>query len=285
MRYNKRILHYFFNKKNFIGSIKNTKDVGVGEVGALACGDILKIFLRIVNDYIIDVKVMIFGCVTAFAASTYLAEVLINKSIYDALKIKNQDIVNALNLPAIKIHCSVLAQEALQKAIVDYLSKNKRQPINNLKCVGDGYFERKKLDGLFLDDEKNNINKFVISNFCATCILMSDININFTSFAFYKLKKFFNDNSGSFLFLYVEKFGCGFKYKYKVLKKNCIQSDYCMIDCIDFCIVFINNQYNYLYGIHIDFIEKNLSSYLIFRKDKNVMYCNCGITFNIKNII
>ena len=111
MRYNKKILKYFHGKKKFIGKFNDDKNVGIGEVGALACGDILKLFIKVEDNKIIDVKVMVFGCLSAFASSTYLAEMLIGKDIYSAFKIRNSDISDALGLPPIKIHCSVLAQK------------------------------------------------------------------------------------------------------------------------------------------------------------------------------
>ena len=281
MRYNRKILHYFSGKGKFIGTFENTKETGIGEVGALACGDILKLSLKIQHDLITDVKVMVFGCVSAFAASTYLAEILIGTNIHDALKIENQKIVEFLGLPPIKIHCSVLAKEALHKAINNYLIKNNRLHVSQCAHVSEGYFERKEND--ILINSQNKVGFEIIEDKCFTenKIHESQAQITFTDIAFNKIKHFFKDKKNSSLLLHVVREGCGFLYKYKIINDCDTGSQHCSVNYEVFKIVFFKNQYEYLQNTNIDFIDKDMDSCIVFRKNKNASYCNCGVTFNI----
>ncbi len=124
MAYSKKVLDHFNNPRN-IGSLdKNSTDVGTGIVGAPECGDVMKLQVKINDQGIIeDAKFKTFGCGSAIASSSLATEWIKGKSIEDALKIKNTDIVNELALPPIKIHCSVLAEDAIKSAVSDYLKK------------------------------------------------------------------------------------------------------------------------------------------------------------------
>ena len=98
---------------------------GVGEVGNAKCGDIMKIYLKIENDIIVDVKFETFGCGSAIASSSMATEMIKGKSVSDALELTNKAVVEALDgLPPAKVHCSVLAEEAVKKALKDYYDKN-----------------------------------------------------------------------------------------------------------------------------------------------------------------
>jgi len=122
--YSKEVLKRFKNPKN-AGEIKNA-DV-VAEVGNLKCGDIIKVFLKVEKDKIKEVKFQTYGCVSAIAASDMLCDLAKGKTIEQAQKIKFKDILNKLQgLPPIKYHCSVMAVEALQKAITEYLKNIKK---------------------------------------------------------------------------------------------------------------------------------------------------------------
>ena len=97
----------------------------IGEVGNAKCGDIMKIYLKIENDIIVDVKFETFGCGSAIASSSMATEMIKGKSINDAMELTNQAVTEALDgLPAVKIHCSVLAEEAIKNALKDYYEKN-----------------------------------------------------------------------------------------------------------------------------------------------------------------
>ena len=120
--YSAKVMDHFANPRN-VGEIENAD--GVGEVGNPKCGDIMKMFLKIDNNVITDVKFKTFGCGAAIATSSIATEMIKGKTIDEALKITNKDVVDALGgLPAYKLHCSVLAEEAFKSAIKDYYDRN-----------------------------------------------------------------------------------------------------------------------------------------------------------------
>lgn len=122
--YSKKVMQHFLKPINQ-GEIK--KADAVGEVGNIRCGDVLKIFLKIKNNKIIDAKFKTMGCAAAIAASDALCELIKGKTIEEALMITHQDIIDYLGgLPSIKIHCSVLGRDALQEAIKNYKKKIKK---------------------------------------------------------------------------------------------------------------------------------------------------------------
>ena len=119
--YNERVMQEFAEPKN-VGFIENAD--GVGKVGNASCGDIMEISLKIDNDVITDAKFRTFGCAAAIASSSVATQMVIGKTLDEALEIKNKDVVETLQvLPPQKIHCSVLAEEAIKKAVEDYRGK------------------------------------------------------------------------------------------------------------------------------------------------------------------
>lgn len=120
--YSEKVMDHFMNPRN-VGVIDNAS--GVGEVGNAKCGDIMKIYLKIENDIIEDVKFETFGCGSAIASSSMATEMIMGKSIHEALELTNKAVAEALDgLPAHKMHCSVLAEEAIKNALKDYFDKN-----------------------------------------------------------------------------------------------------------------------------------------------------------------
>ena len=120
--YSEVVMDHFMNPRN-VGVIENAD--GIGEVGNAKCGDIMKIYLKIENDIIVDVKFETFGCGSAIASSSMATEMIKGKHIDEAAKLSNKAVVQALEgLPAPKIHCSVLAEEAIKSALRDYFEKN-----------------------------------------------------------------------------------------------------------------------------------------------------------------
>lgn len=120
--YTETVMDHFKNPRN-VGAIENAD--GIGEVGNAKCGDIMKIYLKIEDNIITDVKFETFGCGSAIASSSISTEMIKGKSVEDALKLTNKEVVDALGgLPAHKLHCSVLAEEAIKSAIKDYYDKN-----------------------------------------------------------------------------------------------------------------------------------------------------------------
>lgn len=120
--YNQTVMEHFMNPRN-MGDIKEAD--GVGEVGAAACGDIMKISLKIKDGKIEDARFKTFGCGSAIASSSMATELIKGRTIDEAMNFSNQEVVDALGgLPPVKIHCSVLAEEALKAALEDYLKKH-----------------------------------------------------------------------------------------------------------------------------------------------------------------
>jgi nitrogen fixation protein NifU and related proteins len=120
MTYSPKVVDHFENPRN-VGSFgKEERDVGTGIVGAPECGDVMKLQLKIVNDRIVDAKFKTFGCGSAIASSSYVTELVKGKTLDEAREIKNTEIVEELALPPVKIHCSVLAEDAIKAAIEDY---------------------------------------------------------------------------------------------------------------------------------------------------------------------
>ena len=120
--YSDKVMDHLMHPRN-VGVIEDAD--GIGEVGNAKCGDIMKIYLKIENDIIVDVKFETFGCGSAIASSSMATEMIKGKSINDAMELTNQAVTEALDgLPAVKIHCSVLAEEAIKKALQDYFEKN-----------------------------------------------------------------------------------------------------------------------------------------------------------------
>ena len=122
MLYSEKVMDHFLHPRN-VGEIENAD--GVGEVGNAKCGDIMKVYLKIDNGIITDVKFNTFGCVSAIATSYMATEMIKGKKVEEALTLSNKAVVEALDgLPTHKIHCSVLAEEAVKAAIEDYYKKN-----------------------------------------------------------------------------------------------------------------------------------------------------------------
>ena len=132
--YSEKVMDHFRNPRN-VGVIEDAD--GVGEVGNAKCGDIMKIYLKIENDVIVDVKFETFGCGSAIASSSMATEMIKGKPISEALQLTNKAVTEALDgLPAPKIHCSVLAEEAVKSAIADYYNKIGREIDFDCGCGG-----------------------------------------------------------------------------------------------------------------------------------------------------
>ena len=120
--YSEKVMDHFHNPRN-VGVIEDAD--GVGEVGNAKCGDIMKIYLKIENGIVEDVKFETFGCASAVASSSMATELIKGKPVSEALKLTNQAVAEALDgLPAYKMHCSVLAEEAIRNALEDYYKKH-----------------------------------------------------------------------------------------------------------------------------------------------------------------
>lgn len=140
MQYSEKVMDHFLNPRN-VGQIENAS--GVGEVGNAKCGDIMKIFLDIEDEIIKDVKFQTFGCGSAIASSSMATEMVKGKTIHEALELTNKAVAEALDgLPPVKMHCSVLAEQAIKAALIDYAQKH------NIHIA--------ELDGVVIDDDHDH---------------------------------------------------------------------------------------------------------------------------------
>ena len=141
MQYSEKVMDHFMNPRN-VGQIEEAS--GVGEVGNAKCGDIMRIYLDIDENQIIqDVKFMTFGCGSAIASSSMATEMVKGKSIHEALEVTNKAVAESLDgLPPVKMHCSVLAEQAIKAALIDYAKKH------NIHIP--------ELDGVVIDDDHDH---------------------------------------------------------------------------------------------------------------------------------
>ncbi len=124
MAYSDKVIDHYNEPRNVGSFDKNDDAVGTGLVGAPECGDVMKLQIKVENDQIVDAKFKTFGCGSAIASSSLATEWVKGKSIDEAMTIQNTEIVEELSLPPVKIHCSVLAEDAIKAAISDYKSRN-----------------------------------------------------------------------------------------------------------------------------------------------------------------
>jgi nitrogen fixation NifU-like protein len=123
MAYSDKVLNHYSNPKN-VGTLDKSKsNVGTGLVGAPECGDVMRLQIEVENNIIVDAKFKTFGCGSAIASSSLATEWLKGKTLDEAVTIDNMDLVEELNLPPVKIHCSILAEDAIKSAINDYRKK------------------------------------------------------------------------------------------------------------------------------------------------------------------
>ncbi|MGX4598890.1 Fe-S cluster assembly scaffold protein NifU [Faecalimicrobium sp. JNUCC 81] len=138
--YSDKVMDHFMSPRN-VGEIENAS--GIGEVGNAKCGDIMRIYLDIENEIIKDVKFKTFGCGSAIASSSMATEMVKGKTIHEALDVTNKAVAEALDgLPPVKMHCSVLAEQAIKAALIDYAKKN------NIHIP--------ELDGVVIDDDHDH---------------------------------------------------------------------------------------------------------------------------------
>ena len=123
MAYGEKVLDHYENPRNVGVFDKDEEGIGTGMVGAPACGDVMRLQIKVEDDIITDAKFKTYGCGSAIASSSLLTEMVKGMSLNEASEIKNMDIVEELALPPVKVHCSVLAEDCIKSAIADYHSK------------------------------------------------------------------------------------------------------------------------------------------------------------------
>ncbi len=124
MAYSEKVIDHYNDPRNVGSFVKEEDSVGTGLVGAPECGDVMKLQIKVENEKIVDAKFKTFGCGSAIASSSLATEWVKGKSVDEAMQIQNTEIVEELSLPPVKIHCSVLAEDAIKAAISDYKNRN-----------------------------------------------------------------------------------------------------------------------------------------------------------------
>jgi nitrogen fixation NifU-like protein len=136
MAYSHEVLDHFENPRNVGSFSKEEEHVGTGMVGAPACGDVMKLQIRVSEGRIVDVKSKTFGCGSAIASSSFLTELVKGMTLDEAANVKNTRIAQELSLPPVKIHCSILAEDAIKAAIADYQKKYASVPAQDAPVTG-----------------------------------------------------------------------------------------------------------------------------------------------------
>ena len=127
MAYSDKVVDHFNNPRNMGSFKKDEEGVGTGMVGAPECGDVMKLQIKVEGERIVDARFKTFGCGSAIASSSLATEMMKGRTLDEALGIKNSDIVEELSLPPVKIHCSVLAEDAIKAAVADYKARKAQQ--------------------------------------------------------------------------------------------------------------------------------------------------------------
>ncbi len=140
MEYSEKVMEHFSHPHN-VGKLDDAN--GIGEIGNAKCGDIMKMYLKIENDIIVDVKFNTYGCASAIATSSMATDMIKGKPVSEALKLTNKAVVEALDgLPAVKIHCSVLAEQAIKAALADYYRRQGIDPEPIVGKIDDEHYEQ-----------------------------------------------------------------------------------------------------------------------------------------------
>ena len=256
-KYNDDILNYY-NDNTHTGSFdKNEENMGTGMVGSPSCGDVMKLQIKIdpKTDCIVDAKILVFGCGSAKASRSYVAKQLIGKTIQEAKKIKNTDIAEALGLPRLKLHCSVLAEDAIKEAIKDYQQKQKTtEPKKNKQTKA---------------KDNNKKNGFSVE--------ITDEALNFTVD---NLKK--TDKNTIGIRLAIEEGHCGLMYKVHYTLQDEDISNYLCFEKNGLKIFAEKKTSDILNGTIISYKEENLKRGLIFKNPKETGRCSCGVNFFTK---
>ena len=265
-KYNDDILNYY-NDDTHVGSLDDyDKNVGTGFVGSPSCGDVMKLQIKVSRDekngmeIITDAKFLVFGCGSAKASSSYVAKQLIGKTVQEAMQIKNTDIANSLQLPKIKLHCSVLAEGAIRRAIDNYRAKNSRS--------NGAIHDALKAENLQTQDKQ---------------IMMQTVNVEITKDAVLFIQRTLSkiDKPIIGIRLCLETGNCGLMYKvrYVVRGDNLDSLSQICIDGIN--IFFKNDEAEILNGTKIDYKEEGLKRGLIFINKHETGRCSCGQNFFI----
>jgi nitrogen fixation NifU-like protein len=261
MAYKAKVLDHYNNPRNVGAFDKNSEDVGTGMVGAPACGDVMKLQIKVKDGVIEDAKFKTFGCASAIASSSLATEWLKGKSLDEAMKIKNRDIANELELPPVKFHCSVLAEDAIKTAIADYKSKNAENDNNSSTQKISIIIDHQDNYGISITDNALNKIAEVLSND------MKKIAIRF-------IAKDGGCSGKKYAIELDENLESNHKnlgWKIQINKNGDFVIKHILIDC---------DSLDLLQGSEIDHEKNELGERFIFKNPNATSYCGCGKSFS-----
>lgn len=280
MKYNEKIQE-FYNSDQNIGSFdENDLSIGTGLVGAPACGDVMKLQLKIEKNKIIDAKVLVFGCGSAKASSSYATQEIIGKTLEEALQIKDEDIAKYLGLPSIKYHCSVLAETAIKRAVDDYRKKNNQniqikeelEKKESKKCESENEKDLK-----LKDKQEKEENKKVEND--------NDFSISISKDAEKHIDKILSKLNKPIIGIRVdlEESSCGLSYKLKYVETPTqIKSNDIIQKTENGLCIFVNNSIaKIINNTTMDYKEEGLKAGIIFNNPNEVGKCGCGSNFKV----
>jgi nitrogen fixation NifU-like protein len=254
MRYNE-IINQYYDKSSHIGSFDfEDLTIGTGLVGAPACGDVMKLQIKVENNIIVDAKILVFGCGSAKASSSFAVEMLIGKNLDQASTITNEDIAEKLGLPKIKMHCSVLAAGAIKRAIEDYKNKNNANNSSN-------------------SSNNNNDTK--------TESVFFNISDSASAFIAKVLSKVKEETKG--IRLTLEEGSCGLSYKIRYVKKDTDTSTDILFEKGSLKIFVSKDISSIVNGTTMDYKQDGLNSGIVFTNPNEVGRCGCGINFRLED--
>ena len=263
MAYKEKVLDHYNNPRNVGSMDKSLKNIGTGMVGAPSCGDVMKLQIEVENGIIKDAKFKAFGCASAIASSSLATEWLKNKTIDQALTIKNRDIALELDLPPVKYHCSVLAEDAIKTAIADYQSKNSATQSS----------EKNEESG---DLEIRITQQHHVDNH----------GITITDKALEKIGKILKNDGGKIAIRFMAKDGgcSGKKYDIKLDEKldaNHINLSWKInIGTAIKHILIDEDSLELFKNVEIGYEENELGEKFVFKNPNATNYCGCGKSFS-----
>jgi nitrogen fixation NifU-like protein len=281
MKYNNKVNEYY-KKLDHTGSFEvKDETIGVGLVGSPACGDVMKLEIKAEKQdkkfIIVDAKILVFGCGSAKASSSYAVEMLIGKSLEEALAIKDSQIADKLGLPKIKLHCSVLAESAIKRAVHDFIKKNNL----SLDILENNSLESENTTTSF-SKEHQNIDKS--SNIISTAGFDS-FNLEIDESAYKYLLKVLEKNKKPYIGIriHLEEGNCGFAYKIKYVYEPSDIGNDIVYKHNDLSIFIDRSISSIINNTVMQFKEDDIRAGIIFTNPNEQGKCGCGVNFKLKS--
>lgn len=315
--YSKKTMEHFQNPQNVGEFGKNEKNIGTGIVGSPECGDVMRLQIKVDPESTIieDVRFKTFGCVSAIAASSLIATKIKGLSISEALNIVNKDIADELALPAIKLHCSVLAEQAVKNAIIDYsrrkdnndITADDATPHHNYIEQNDAHHPKryhhnstKNTHNTSSQCDRGRSCRITQCNHRATCSAAAaegvvtppsstynDIHITITPPAITKILNYISQQNNIYCGVRIGihfNTGCsGAGYSFEYVKHQDINEADKQIKLNNNVILLIaEDAYSYLQGVLVDYVDNGINAGFVFHNPNAHTVCGCGQSFSIK---